>query len=54
MRKSLIVAIVVIALAGAMLLVSMAQNEGCLPWKERIGGDSPFAEAPSGTPSRCR
>jgi hypothetical protein len=31
-------------LAGAMLLMSMAQNDGCFPWQESVGIDgSPFS-----------
>jgi len=40
-------------LGGAMLLMSMAQNDGCLPWQESVGiQGSPF----SGTEDRrvCR
>jgi hypothetical protein len=44
-RKILLTAIIVGALLGAILLVSIAQNDGCLPWKERVGiGGSPFSE----------
>jgi hypothetical protein len=39
------VAILVAALvASAMLLMSMAQNDGCLPWQESVGTQgSPFS-----------
>lgn len=49
----MITAAVVVLLAGAMLLLSVAQNDGCLPWQERVGtsGDT-FAGVEGNT--RCR
>ena len=36
--------IVVIALGLAMLAMSMAQNDGCLPWQDSVGTKgSPFS-----------
>ncbi len=53
MSRFLIAAAVLAVLAGAMLLLSVAQNDGCLPWQERVGprGDT-FAEVEGN--SRCR
>ncbi len=53
MSRFLIVAAAVAVLAGAMLLLSVAQNDGCLPWQDRVGtpGDT-FAEVEGNT--RCR
>jgi hypothetical protein len=52
MRVLIAVAILAV-LTGAMLLLSVAQNDGCLPWQERVGtrGDT-FAEVEGNT--RCR
>jgi hypothetical protein len=42
-RRLTVVLIVAALLAGTMLLALTAQNDGCLPWKERVGyGDGPF------------
>jgi hypothetical protein len=51
-RLSIAVALVVLFL-GVITLALTAQNEGCLPWQERVGyGDGPFGE--SQDYSRCR
>jgi hypothetical protein len=44
-KRKLGVAILLAALlASAMLLMSMAQNDGCFPWQESVGTEgSPFA-----------
>jgi hypothetical protein len=44
-KRKLTVAVLVAALVGAaMLLMSMAQNDGCLPWQESVGiQGSPFS-----------
>jgi hypothetical protein len=50
----ILVAVAVLAvLTGAMLLLSVAQNDGCLPWQERVGtpGDT-FGGVEGST--RCR
>jgi hypothetical protein len=54
MSRRLAVAVAVAALLlGTMLLAFSAQNEGCLPWQERVGyGDGPFEEQPDY--STCR
>ena len=46
MARRLTVALIVAALLlGTMLLGLTAQNEGCLPWQERVGrGDGPLGE----------
>ena len=36
-RNALIGLVILGVLAGAMLLLSMSQNDGCLPWQERVG-----------------
>jgi hypothetical protein len=49
-----LVAVAVLAvLVGAILLLSVAQNDGCLPWQERVGtpGDT-FGGVKDNT--RCR
>ena len=33
----LVTAAILGALAAAILALSIAQNDGCLPWKERVG-----------------
>jgi hypothetical protein len=44
-RRLTVVVIVLALLAGTMLLALTAQNDGCLPWKERVGyGDGPLGE----------
>jgi len=53
MSRVLIAAAILAVLTAAMLLLSVAQNDGCLPWQERVGtrGDT-FAEVEGNT--RCR
>ena len=53
MSRFLVAAAILVVLTGAMLLLSVAQNDGCLPWQERVGtpGDT-FAEVEGNT--RCR
>ena len=44
MRNFAIAAVIVGALLVAMLLLSMAQNDGCFPWQESVGTQgSPFS-----------
>ena len=44
MRRVLIWVAILAMLSGAMLLMSMAQNDGCLPWQEQVGVQgSPFS-----------
>lgn len=44
MRRVLLWAAVAAMLLGAMLLMSMAQNDFCLPWQESVGVEgSPFS-----------
>jgi hypothetical protein len=53
MRKFAVAAVVAVVLLLAMVAMSMAQNDGCLPWQESVGIEgSPF----SGTEDvrRCR
>ena len=39
------VLVVAALLLGTMLLALTAQNEGCLPWQERVGyGDGPLGQ----------
>ncbi len=46
MRKFVIAAVIVAALLMAIMLMGMAQNEGCLPWQEPVGTrGSPFSGA---------
>ena len=45
--KNFFIALLLTALfLGVLLVAGMAQNEGCLPWKEPItvGGGGPFSE----------
>jgi hypothetical protein len=43
-RKVVIAAVVAAALLMAILLMSMAQNDGCLPWQDSVGTQgSPFS-----------
>jgi hypothetical protein len=43
-RRFMLWAAVAAMFLGAMLLMSMAQNDGCLPWQESVGiQGSPFA-----------
>ena len=51
-RRFLLALVIVGAVAGVVLLLSMAQNDGCLPWKQRVGASSPFSETRS--TSMCR
>ena len=52
-RRATIALIVAALLFGTMLLAATAQNEGCLPWQERVGyGDGPLG--PGGEYSTCR
>jgi hypothetical protein len=46
MTRRLTVGLIVLALLfGTGLLALTAQNEGCLPWQERVGyGDGPLGE----------
>jgi hypothetical protein len=51
--RVVVAAAVLAILVGAMLLLSIAQNDGCLPWQERVGvpGDT-FGGVEDNT--RCR
>jgi len=51
-KRFLLALVIVGAAAGVVLLLSMAQNDGCLPWKQRVGASSPFSE--TRTASMCR
>jgi hypothetical protein len=53
MSRFLIAVAILAVLTGAMLLLSVAQNDGCLPWQERVGvhGDT-FAGVEGNT--HCR
>jgi hypothetical protein len=43
-RKFVLAVFVALAVLGAMLVISLAQNDGCLPWQEPVGSSgSPFA-----------
>jgi hypothetical protein len=45
-RRVTLAVLLVALLLGTMLLGMSAQNEGCLPWQERVGyGDGPFGES---------
>jgi hypothetical protein len=54
MTRRVAIAVVLTALlAGVLLLAYSAQNEGCLPWQERVGhGDGPLG--PGHDFSTCR
>ena len=44
-RRVMLAALIVGLLVCTMLLGITAQNEGCLPWQERVGyGDGPFGD----------
>lgn len=44
MRKLVIVLLVAALVGGAMLLMTMAQNDGCYPWQDSVGTQgSPFS-----------
>jgi len=46
LRRVSIAVVLVVLLASVMMLALTAQNEGCLPWQERVGyGDGPFGES---------
>jgi hypothetical protein len=51
--RVLVAAAVVAVLIGAMLLLSVAQNDGCLPWQERVGMPGDTFGGVEGT-TRCR
>jgi len=45
LRRVSIAVVLVVLLASVMMLALTAQNEGCLPWQERVGfGDGVFGE----------
>ena len=45
MKKGAVVVLVGLLLGAIVLLGTTAQNEGCLPWQERVGvGDGVFGE----------
>lgn len=44
-RRVSITLVLLLLLGSIMLLGLTAQNEGCLPWQERVGyGDGPFGD----------
>lgn len=45
MKKSAVVVLIALLMGAIVLLGTTAQNEGCLPWQERVGvGDGVFGE----------
>jgi hypothetical protein len=45
MKKATVVALIAGLFFAVLLLGATAQNEGCLPWQERVGvGDGVFGE----------
>jgi hypothetical protein len=52
MRKVALAAVIGVLLLAIVLLGTTAQNEGCLPWQERVGyGDGVFGDGED--VSRC-
>jgi hypothetical protein len=52
-RRVSITLVLLLLLASIMMLGLTAQNEGCLPWQERVGyGDGPLGDNPDY--STCR
>lgn len=53
MRNFLLALLIGALLLGAILLIGMSQNDGCLPWQESVGNQgSPFSETEDQTVCR--